>query len=361
MIQKLKYLFIFIATMLCTMANAQQQSKPINVGVMLPLHDVDGDGRRMVEYYRGMLLAIDKLKQDGVNVNVHAWNVPIDADVRTTLLRDGAPECNVIFGPLYTKQVKQMGEFCKAYNIKMVIPFSISGNDVDKNSQIYQVYQSADELNTTAIKQIAENFKDYHVVVIDCNDTTSRKGTFTFALRSVLEKANRPASITNLRSSEEMFAKAFSLTQPNLVILNTGRSPELTTAMNKLDILLETNKNVKVALFGYTEWLMYAKYNKERFSKYDAYVPTNFYYNAQSAATKEIEEKYREAFHAEMMYALPHFALTGYDHAMYFIGNRRTWVQSPLNFQKVQGGGYRNKAFMLIHYKQNGGIEAITY
>ena len=32
-------------------------SNAVKIGVMLPLHDVDGDGKRMVEYYRGILMA----------------------------------------------------------------------------------------------------------------------------------------------------------------------------------------------------------------------------------------------------------------------------------------------------------------
>lgn len=361
MTNKLRYFFIIIAMITGLVANAQTTDKVLNVGVMLPLHNVDGDGRRMVEYYRGILMAVDKLKADGMSINVHAWNVPIDADPRPTLLQNGASDCNVIFGPLYTKHVKVIGDFCKAYNIKMVIPFSISGNDVDKNSAIYQVYQSEDEIYSTSIQQIAEHFNNYNIVIIDCNDTTSHKGSFTFALREILTQKNVGYRITNLKSSEEMFAKAFSLTNPNLVILNTGRSPELTQAMNKLDALLQANQNVQVSLFGYTEWLMYAKYNHERFAKYNVYVPTTFYYNEASAATKEFEDKYRRNFGTDMMYALPHFALTGYDHAMYFLGNRRQWIQSPLNFKKQSGGGYRNQSYMLIHYKQNGGIEAINY
>lgn len=356
-----RYFLLLTAIMTVVSSNAQTTQNTVNVGVMLPLHNVDGDGRRMVEYYRGILMAVEKLKADGMNVNIRAWNVPIDADPRVTLLQDGATDCNMIFGPLYTKHVKVIGDFCKAYGIKMIIPFSINGNDVEKNPQIYQVYQSPDDLNATAIQQVAEHFSNYHPVIIDCNDTTSRKGTFTFALRSILEKKNIEYNITNLKSSMDMFAKAFSLTKPNLVILNTGRSPELTQALNKLDALLDANQNVQVSLFGYTEWLMYAKYNKERFARYNTYVPTNFYYNEASSATKEFEERYRQNFHQDMMYALPHFAITGYDHAMYFIGNRRQWLQSPLNFVKQGNGGYRNKAFMLIHYKQNGGIEAINY
>ena len=56
----------------------------IRVGVMLPLHNDDGDGRRMVEYYRGLLLAFNQMKAEGINTDVHAWNVAKDADIRTT-------------------------------------------------------------------------------------------------------------------------------------------------------------------------------------------------------------------------------------------------------------------------------------
>ena len=96
-------------------------SNAVKIGVMLPLHDVDGDGKRMVEYYRGLLMACDELKQKGISTDVHAWNVPIDADIRTTLLQEGADKCDIIFGPLYTKQVAPLTGFCKTYGIKLVI------------------------------------------------------------------------------------------------------------------------------------------------------------------------------------------------------------------------------------------------
>lgn len=52
---------------------------------MLPLHNNDGDGRRMVEYYRGLLMAFDRLKQDGISTNVYAWNVSNTTNVSTLL------------------------------------------------------------------------------------------------------------------------------------------------------------------------------------------------------------------------------------------------------------------------------------
>lgn len=53
----------------------------IRVGIMLPLHRVDGDGLRMTEYYRGFLMACDSLRQQGISVDIHAWNVTANDDI----------------------------------------------------------------------------------------------------------------------------------------------------------------------------------------------------------------------------------------------------------------------------------------
>ena len=94
------------------------QKQTIRIGVMLPLHNLNGDGLRMIEYYRGMIMACDSLKRQGISTNIHAWNVPQDEDIRQTLLENEASKCDIIFGPLYTTQVKALANFCLANNIK---------------------------------------------------------------------------------------------------------------------------------------------------------------------------------------------------------------------------------------------------
>lgn len=352
------------------------QMKTVRVGVMLPLHQVDGDGRRMVEYYRGFLMACDSLRQAGISTDVHAWNVSIDADISQTTRDPAAAQCDIIFGPLYTHQVRPLAEFCKARDIRLVIPFSISGDDVARYRQIFQVWESPDKLNNSAIEAFLKRFPDAHPVFVDCNDTTSRKGVFTFALRNRLANKNVAYSITNLNSSEALFAKAFSKTQPNVVILNSGRSPQLSVAMAKLESLKNAQPALRISLFGYTEWLMYTENNLERFFRFDTYIPTSFYYNALDARTRQLEQSYRRWFHADMQYALPRFAVTGYDHAQFFVrglaslgkafrGTRGQSsylpLQSPLLFKQVSTAGMQNEYFQLIHYTPSGRIESVAY
>lgn len=348
----------------------------VRVGVMLPLHDINGDGKRMVEYYRGLLLACDRLKKDGISVDVQAWNVPIEADVRMTLLEKGADKCDIIFGPLYTNMVKPLAEFCQKHNIKMVIPFSISGEDVKNYASIYQVYQSPSSLNASAVNSFIERFKGCQPVFINCNDATeSSRGAFTANLRKALEDKRIKYRLTDINSSDEDFAKAFSKKKPNIVVLNTSRSPELNTVFAKLNKMVSEGSKAEISMFGYIEWLMYTQVYEKLFYQYNAYIPTTFYYNPLSADTKWVETNYRNWFRTDMMQVLPRFALTGFDHGCFFIGGISKYgknfggtkgettykpVQTPLAF-KAEGAGKQNKAFMLIHYLKNQTIEAISY
>lgn len=357
-------------------ASRQFSGKTVRVGVMLPLHDVDGDGRRMTEFYRGMLMACDSLRAEGMNIDIHAWNVNIDADITNFIKQPGAAKCDIIFGPLYSKQVHALAEFCKARDIQMVIPFSITGDDVSMYKQIFQVYQTNDRQTNNSIETFLKLFPNCHPVFIDCNDKTSTKGNFTFGLRTRLESHNIGYGITNIGSSDDLFAKQFSQNRQNIVILNTGRSPELTLALNKLAILKANNPTLKIKLFGYTEWMMYLGIDEAKFHEFDTYIPSTFYYNPASPRTQSLTRSYRQWFKTDMQNALPRFALTGYDYAQFFlrgfakygkafrgVRNQNSWkaVQAPLRFKQVGAAGMQNDFFQLVHFMPNGNVEAISY
>ncbi len=357
-------------------SETDMRHRAIRVGVMLPLHDINGDGRRMVEYYRGVLMACDSLRQNGISVDIRAWNVPEDADIRITLRRKEASLCDLIIGPLYSKQVKPLSDFAAEHNIKVLIPFSINAPELQTNRNIYQVYQSPADQNETVISRFLERFAGSHVVFIDCNDTTSRKGIFTFGLRRRLETMGRHYSITNLKSSEQAFTKAFSTTMPNVVILNTARSPELNVAMAKLNGVVTANQNLKVSLFGYTEWMMYTRHNLDNYYRFDTYIPAPFFLNPLSPRTARFEQKYRWNFHADMMQSLPRFAITGFDHAYYFIKGLHLYgrefvgpkgvvgytpIQTPLYFERIGNGGLQNRGMLFVHYTPSHTTETITF
>jgi hypothetical protein len=350
------------------------RKRAIRLGVMLPLHNVNGDGKRMVEYYRGVLMACDSLKQRGVSVDIHAWNAAEDGNINEILNDEAAAKCDLIIGPLYSKQMAALSAFVEKHKIKLLIPFSINAPQLADNKYIYQVYQSHITQNSATIEHFVKGFKNYHTVIIDCNDSTSNKGEFTTALRRQLEQQKMTCNITNLKSGESDFSKAFSRTKPNVVILNTGRSPELGVAFSKLNGLKVTDPDLAITMFGYTEWLMYTRTHLENFYKFNTYIPSVFYYNPLSASTKRLQQKFRWNFHTDMQNNLPRFALTGFDHAYFFLmGLHREgrkflgaesnpdYVQTPLQFERYGNGGLRNHTQLFVHYTRDSRVETIKF
>ena len=364
------------ATTTSASADVDMRQREIRVGVMLPLHNNNGDGKRMVEYYRGVLMACDSLRANGVSTDVRAWNVAEDSDIRETLQDPNAARCDVIIGPLYDKQVKPLGDFAKARGIRVLIPFSTKTTEVYDNGALFQVYQNGNTLNEAYVYRFYQQFKDCHPILIDCNDSTSTKGGFTSSLRRKLEQEGIVYSITNLRSSEEMFQKNFSTTQPNVVILNTSRSAELNVAFAKLNGLKMNNPNLQISMFGYPEWLQYTRTHLDNFYKFDVYVPSTYYMNPLSARTERLRLKYRWNFHQDMQSYPQKFAATGFDQAYFFIKGLHLYgksftgasamvgytpVQTPLHFERIGNGGMQNRAILLVHYTREQRIETINF
>lgn len=350
-------------------------AKTIRLGVMLPLHDDNGDGRRMVEYYRGVLMACDSLKKSGLSIDVHAWNTPEDCDMKKVLADPAAARCDLIIGPLYSRQVRALSDFVSEHDIKLLIPFSITAPPLYTNRNIYQVYQNANDFNNRSISAFLSQFVDYHPVIIDCNDSTSKKGSFTFGLRRKLEEHGLSYNLTNLKSVEADFFKAFSTTKPNVVVLNTGRHQELGVALAKLNGLRTSHPELNISMFGYTEWLGYTRLYLDQFYRYNVYIPAPFYTNLTAASTIRMQQKYRTNFHSEMIQMLPRFAMTGFDHAMFFLtglenmgkafngenGQSRVQpVQTPLHFERIGNGGLRNRTLLLVNYQPSQRVEVIN-
>lgn len=371
-----------VATSTQNLTTTNSTAKPIpgaiRIGVMLPLHNLDGDGKRMVEYYRGILLALNQLKSEGINTDVHAWNVPKDADIRTTLLDPNVASLNIIFGPLYSNQVKPLADFCRVHGTKLVIPFSIEGSEVTSNPNVFQIYQSEARLNDKAIACFLERFqKTHHPVFINCNDGNSQVGAFTGGLRKQLDAMKVKYDLTNINSSQADFAKHFTSKRPNVIIVNTEKSPQLNQVFVKLDSLKKSHPGVAISMYGYNQWFIYQDYDLAYYFKYNVYIPSTYYYNKVANKTEALEKLYKDTYGEPMSKTyIPRIAITGYDQAQFFIRGLKNQpknfkgteteakykaLQTRLNFERVGQGGYQNCHFQLVHFKVDQTMENLVY
>ena len=359
-----------------TVVERDMRNREIRVGVMLPLHNDNGDGKRMVEYYRGVLMACDSLRVNGISTDIRAWNVAENADIQKVLKDPKAAECDLIIGPLYTKQVKALGDYAVKNDIRVLIPFSINSNEVFDNGNLFQVFQNGNQTNNSYVFRFYQRFKDSHVVIIDCNDSTSTKGSFTTVLRRKLDQEGASYSLTNLKSGETKFKQSFSTTKPNVVVLNTSRSQELNVAFAKLNGLLMTSPTLQISMFGYPEWLMYIRQHLDNFYKFDTFIPSTYYMSPLSHRGEHFKKKYRWNFHQDMQPYHQRYAVTGFDQAYFMIKGLHMYgkqftgasgmvgytpLQTPLHFERIGNGGMQNRAILFVHYTKDNKIETINF
>lgn len=357
-----------------TVGSAEDLStRAVRVGVVLPLNNNGRDGRRMLEYYRGILMACDSLKHKGMNIDVKAWNAPQNADIQQIATLVEATKPDLIIGPFYANQTSALASMSERCGASLLIPFSINAPQLYTNSHIFQVYQTQQEQSETMITLFMKQFGNgFHPVVIDCGDTTSTKGVFTTGLRRELEVRHIDYSLTSLTTATANFVKAFSTTQPNVVVLNSASQQSLNSAFGKLSAVQLMVPEAKISTFGYTEWIIFTNSMIENYYKFEVSIPSPFYTNLASPATKRLVQKYRWNFHQEMMASYPRFALTGFDHAFFFLKGLKQYgrafdgaygkldimpVQTPLRFERIGAGGYQNRVMQLIRYKANHQVE----
>ena len=349
--------------------------RAIRLGIMLPLHNINGDGRRMVEYYRGILMACDSLKKEGISTDVSAWNLPEDGNPQNIFADERAAQCDLIIGPLYSKFVGELSAFAEAHQQKLVIPFSINAPELYQNRNMFQIYQHPNELNEITSRRFAEWFKDSHPIIVDCGDENSSKGLFTASVRQHLDAQKVNYSLTHINTTDDNFMRLFKSDKRNVVLLNTARFSDMNALFGKLSAVAVGNPSVQIEVFGYTEWLTQASRQIENFYRYSVYVPSYFYTN-NTPATIRLQDKYHQHFHQDMQQLFPRFALTGFDHAFFFLKGLHKYgmafdgaagrfgypaVQTPLKFERIGNGGLQNRAFMFVHYKPDHQVELLNY
>ena len=95
---------------------------------------------RFVEYYEGLLLAVDSLRNMGTSIELSVYDTGNGTKkVKEILKEDALSNANLIIGAVQNDQIGLIADFAQKHNIKYVIPFTSKNDDVLSNANVYQV------------------------------------------------------------------------------------------------------------------------------------------------------------------------------------------------------------------------------
>ncbi|MCW1736180.1 PBP1 and LysM peptidoglycan-binding domain-containing protein [Anaerorudis cellulosivorans] len=342
----------------------------IKVGLLMPfLDETDKMHLRLQEYYEGLLLAVDKLKDQGANIELYVFEIGKGDDIKklkSLLETMEMKSLNLIIGGVSDKQIKLLSDFSASNNIKYVVPFSSKNTEVLSNSNIFQVNSPQSYIYSKTSRIFSQIFKNSNVVFLKV-DGKSDKDDFINTLQTDLKQNNiyyRIITIDNLL--EETLLPLLVANKENVIVPTSADASSLRQTLEALKMIQQNNTDYTLRLFGYPEWQTYDSNFKNDYHKFGTYIYSSFFVDDSDVETKEFIANFRKWYRRDVMNIYPRYAMLGYDTGLFFLSAlyryglnfeqnihhlRVKTVQFAFNFERVNNwGGFINTGLYLVYY-----------
>jgi len=347
----------------------------LKVALLLPFmaeEQVRSDASlRFIEYYEGLLLAIDSLKNQGISISLSVYDTENETKKTKEILKNKElKEANLIIGAVQNDQIALVADFAKKLQIKYVIPFTSRNDDVLSNNYIFQVNTPHSYLYAKAAQVCCNLFSDYNIILVNTNDKEN-KTDYIQTLKT--EMTQRNLSWKEYTWKDDTYVEDLkALLNPekrNLVIPCSGSLETLNKIRVPLRSLAEETPEYGLTLYGYPEWQTYTRDCLDDFFALNTHIYSNFYVDNLSERTREFYQKYRMWYSKPIYNSFPKYGILGFDTGMYFLGTMNKFgtnfennlekifydgIQTSFEFSQVNNwGGFVNTHLFLVHYKNN--------
>jgi len=329
-----------------------------------------------LNFYQGVLIALDTLKDMGISINLHVYDTERSADkARQLTLEKGMQDAHLIIGPAYTECLQPIAEFALEHRIPIVSPLSRNNYLLERNPYLFQA-------NPSFMTQLQEfvNIIDFcggqNIVLVHEADTTNRAMIESFKdmitqrigscpssrLIHFKEVSYRPGSPAP--DVQERISHSLALDRENLILVPTNNEAFVSDLLGNLQAL-STIYKYPISTYGFPSWQRFRNVQVDYFYQLQLHLFTPFFVSYSDPHVKSFITKYRDAFRAEPT----QYAYQGYDVMLYFLtamknygidfqfcisNHKQNLLQSKFNFNQQNSlTGFENSAVHMIHYTKN--------
>ena len=365
-------------SMLFSLNDIQQKKDDgtITAALILPFSLEDSAStlqKQMIEFYQGMLLALDRLKDESVNVNLKVFDSEGEDKSLTPLLESGKlDDVDIIFGPRWSNQITEAARWSTTHQVPLVLPMNAGADDVFNNPYVFQLNTPQSYFNQEIYNHFLEQFPNANVILLDADEY--RRNEFIDGLKHTLADHDIPLTTIMVDTAYQMLLDTIVPGKQNIFIINSDESGPLNTMLPVLQIIARTKApEIETHLFGYPRYQIYAADHLEEFYEVDTWFYSWFYTNNMLKESVDFNTLFRRSFSRQMMISYPSFAPYGYDTGYYFLKGLATYgkdfedhlnelqtepVHMGFKFERVNNwGGFINRKVFFIHFSNDYKVE----
>jgi hypothetical protein len=332
----------------------QDGGELLRVALVLPFSTEQEAMRvRTVEYYEGVLLAVDSARRDGISMELSVFDTGDGNKQTEKLIRDGSLEgIDLLIGGM-DGQVRILADFAAQRDMEYVIPFTSHNDDVLAYDNVFEVNTPHSKLYGRIAQATCAEFADDNIIIVRFPDE-KEKTDFVHTFRR--EAALRKMSCREITFRQSTFLHDMqTLTdngRRNVILPATSSFDGFNKIRTSLRSLLIAGRNI--SLFGYPDWQTFVQDADDDFYLLDTYLYSSFYANPLSPALQRFYQTYHYYFGHNLINSFPKYGLMGYDTLLFFLlpesGNDP--LQTGLRFERTAGssGGYINTNIFFVRY-----------
>ncbi len=377
--------------------NVNQNTQPTvykevyNIAVMLPFNTAENRNLRSkcppigdCPYYsytvmslgfrNGMMMAIDSLKKAGMNVNVSFYDTRNDsASVAQLLTKPELKNMDIIFGPLFPVQIKQVSLFARQQKIQNIIPVPVSNKALFNNPFITKATASVHTQITYMAQFVAKNYHQENVILVKNKNTSRENDNYAAFLKAFNTEVKKYAGrthdsirSTNMGSGSSLTGveSLMSATKVNVIVVPSEDLGHVSSFVTKLNTTGNKNPYTKyqIKVFGLEEWLTFETIDEKFKNRYNFHLCTGSFIDYTQPEINKFIRQYRSSFgtdpdsYAFNMFDAAFVNLKGlFLYGKGYAGQYQHLNDNGLSFnsqyRKVDANsGYENGAVRIIQY-----------
>ena len=327
-----------------------------NVALMLPFFIEHGQGYSKyisdisVQFYMGMLVAVDSLKKLNLNAKLYVYDTKNDTEqVKNILEKPEFKDIDLIIGPLYGKTIPIVADFSKRTGTKMVCPINVDKKLLRNNTNIYASVPSDVTLfNGLAKNLVASNYD--RVVLIRPSDSDGALIAETFKT-AYLDLAVNGQSPSISEADEVNFKDFVKKGKRVAFVYPTEDKLKVIKFMSRLNSAAILSKEDEVTIFGTKDWVKFEEINNVYKNKYNFHYPGPNYLDYYSNDLIEMNRNFRSRFNTD----LSKFSIQAYDITTFFsfyLFGLESAPKSLMNQFMIEqiddGDGFENRSVFIV-------------
>lgn len=257
---------------------------------------------------RGIMMAVDSLKKAGLSVNIHVYDTEKDtAVIRGILNKPEMERMDLIFGPLYPRQIKIVAEYARDHKIQNIIPVPVSNKALYKNPYLSKYVTSTPTQVRKLGEYVADRFPMANVIAIKNKSDEQDAFYFDEFVASFNEAATKnPLRLTKQVHTAEMSTSSkltnveakLSDTALNVIVVPSQELGHVSNFVTKL--VATSNRNpyskYRYQIVGLEDWIGFETIDEKYKSRFKLNVVTSGYIDYSDPKIKKFIKDFRSEY-----------------------------------------------------------------